>query len=114
MSGGWVVSHHSLPFVVGEVSELVDFLGVSFFGGVVVLDIFVDLGEEGESVLVFLFGSVGSLVVGNEVDEFSFSFSDLGSEECVSGLDAVHVEEGECGNSAGDGDGSENFSCSHL
>jgi len=77
-------------------------------------DVLEDFGEEGESVFVFLFGAVGSAVLGNEVDEFSLSFSDLGGEEGVSILGSTHVEEGEGGNSASDGDGSNNFCGSHM
>jgi len=41
-------------------------------------DSLVGLGEEGESVFIFLFGSIGSMVFGDEVNEFSLGITDGG------------------------------------
>jgi len=51
------------PFVVAEVRELVDGLGETGGFSIVALDVFVDLGEEAESVFVFLFGAIASSVL---------------------------------------------------
>jgi hypothetical protein len=67
------VSEHWFPFVVIEVSELVDSLGVTFFLGVMGQDVVVDLSEQWESVFIFLFGSVASSVFWHECYECSFS-----------------------------------------
>ena len=69
------------PFVVAEVRELVDFLGEAGGLNVVVDDVFVDLREEGESVLVLLLGSVAPSVLGHEADEFLLSGGHGGGEE---------------------------------
>jgi hypothetical protein len=53
------------------------FLESSFFS-IVVNDVVVDLFEDGESVGVFFFSSITSVIGGNEVNEFSFSFTDWG------------------------------------
>jgi len=44
----------------------------------VVKDVLVGVCEEGESVFVFLFGSIGSVELGDEVNEFSLGISDGG------------------------------------
>jgi len=55
---GWLVSEHLLVLVVAHVSELVDSEGPGVSVGVVLFDGLEGLGEEGESVFVFLFGSI--------------------------------------------------------
>jgi len=80
-SEGWLVSEHLFVLEVAHIRELVDSLGISFFDGVVVEDIFVGLGEEAKSVGIFLFSSIGSMVLGDEIDEGSFSVTDWGGEE---------------------------------
>ena len=72
------------------------------------------LFEDGESVVVFLFGTIGSVVLADEVNESSLSVSDLGgTQEVGSSLRSAHVQEGKCGNSASYSDGGKNF-CSHM
>jgi len=58
-----LISKHLLVFEVGHIRELVDAFGVSLFDGVVVEDISVGLGEKAKSVGIFLFSSIGSMVL---------------------------------------------------
>jgi len=58
-------------------------------------DVVVDFSESFKSVVVFLFGTIGSVVLSNEVNELSLGISDLGSEEGLSlrGI-GVQVQDG--------------------
>jgi len=91
-----VVSEQLLVLVVAHVRELVDALGVGGVVGLVAgLDVRESLSEEVQSVLVFFFGAISSVVLGNEVDELSLGFSDLGGQEGLVLRSLVHVEDGE-------------------
>ena len=76
---------HLFPFVVTVVRELVDGFGVTSLDGIVVDDVVVGLGEDFESVFVFLFGSIASSVVGDEVNEFLFNLGHWSGQEACSG-----------------------------
>lgn len=58
-------------------------------------NVVVDFSESFKSVVVFLFGTIGSVVLSNEVNELSLGISDLGSEEGLSlrGI-GVQVQDG--------------------
>jgi len=66
--------------------------------------------EDGESVVVFLFGAIGSVVLADEVDEGSLGITDgSGGEEVGSSLGSRHVQKSEGGNGSGNSNGSNNF-----
>jgi len=60
--------------------------------------------EDGESVVVFLFGAIGSVVLGNEVDEGLFGFVDgVHGKEVRARHWGINVQQGKGSNSASDG-----------
>jgi len=71
---------HSLGVTLGLYQEFI-----------VMDDVFVDLSEDIKPVVVFFFGSIGSSVLGDEVNELSLSISDGCGQEGFVGLDTVSV-----------------------
>ena len=108
------ISEHILSFLVAKISKVVDANSVAFSLSIMGLDEVVHVCELLESELILLFGSIRSVIFGNEVDEFSFNFWEWGLEECLSSLNCVYIHNGEGGNCTSDGNCSEEFDGSHL
>jgi len=102
-----VSSEHLFVLVVRHISELIDSESVVdavllIVGGIVV----VVLLEEGESVVIFLFGAISSVVFGNEVNESLLGLADGVDGKEVGARDwGINVQQGKGGNSASNGDG---------
>ena len=105
------VAQELLVFVFGPVAQGGDAEGVGVAFSVVLLDLVVVFLEDGQSEVVFFFGSVRSLVVGDEVDEFSLNVRDGASLEESGAAEGrlVDVHVSESGNSSRDGESRENL-----
>lgn len=109
-----VISLDHTEFVVRVISELCDTFSVAFFLNIVVLDVFKDLCEEGESEFVFFFCAITSSVFSNEVNEFSFSLGEGSWKESWTRLNLSWVQDGKGTNGTSYSYGSKNLFSTHL
>ena len=77
-------------------------------------DIVIGGGEKGISEVILLFGCVWLVVLGKEVLESNFDFSNGGSDESWTLSSWAEVEEGNGGNGTADGEGRKDLWSSHY